>query len=178
MTEASFLALAPERVAGALNIEAKLRNTLLDGTPGIDLIRQIEGLNGIQQDRILVKVDQSMPQRVQAEIERSDGFFQVPPFANEVFHRGFPISFKQKVPFGSLQLSFAEKPEDDGLLRADIDIDLFTDIGHFGEVLRNIITQKETDPYNVYVQLFDQNIFPLYVLQADRFEGASVINRG
>jgi hypothetical protein len=99
-------------------------------------------------------------------MEQSDSFFDVPAFANEVFHQGFPVSFKQKVPFGSLQLSFAEKPDNDGLLRADIDIDLFTDIGHFGEVLRNIITRKETDPYTVYVQLFDQDIFPLYTLQA------------
>src|SRR5262249_55577733 len=156
--------MASERIAGALNIEAKLRNTLLNGTPGIELIRQIEGVDGIRQDRILAKVDQGMPQRVRAEIEESDSFFQVPPFANEVFHKGFPISFKQKVPFGSLQLSFAENPENDGLLKADIDIDLFTDIGHFGEVLRNIITKQETDPYTVYVQLFDQGIFPLYLL--------------
>lgn len=166
VTEAAFLALPPERIAGALNIEAKLRNTLLDGTPGIELIRQIESAEGIQQDRIRAKVDQTMPKRVRAEIEQSGSFSEVPAFANEVSHKGFPISFKQKVPFGSLQLSFARNPDNDGLLRADIDIDLFTDIGHFGEVLRNIITQKETDPYTVYVQLFDQGIFPIYVLQA------------
>ena len=166
VTEATFLALESERVAGALNIEAKLRNTLLDGTPGIELIRQIEGLDGIRQDRILARVDRTMPQRVRAEIEQFDTFSVVPAFANEVFHEGFPISFKQKVSFGSLQLSFAQNPGSDGLLRADIDIDLFTDIGHFGEVLRNIITQKETDPYTVYVELFDQGIFPLYILQA------------
>jgi len=48
---------------------------------------------------------------------------------------------------------------------SDVDIDLFTDIGHLGEVVRNRLTSVPTDPYTVYVQLFDQRIFPLYVMQ-------------
>jgi hypothetical protein len=66
--------------------------------------------------------------------------------------------------FCSLQLSFAKKAEND-LLAADIDIDLLTDIGHFGEVIRNKITKMKTDPFSVYVLLFDQGIRPLYTLK-------------
>jgi len=63
-----------------------------------------------------------------------------------------------------LQLSFAKKSEN-GLLAADIDIDLLTDIGHFGEVIKNKITKMKTDPFTVYGLLFDQGIRPLYTLK-------------
>lgn len=124
-----------------------------------------KGKEAIRQDRLYAWVDPGMPEQVRAEIEASHTFHELPEWANEMFHAGYPVSFKQRVPFGSLQLSFAERPETDGLLAADIDIDLFTDIGHFGEVLKNRITRQKTDPYTVYVQLFHQSIFPLYVLK-------------
>jgi hypothetical protein len=66
--------------------------------------------------------------------------------------------------FCSLQLSFAKAAEG-GVLAADIDIDLLTDIGHFGEVIKNKITKTKTDPFTIYVELFDQNILPLYTLK-------------
>jgi hypothetical protein len=74
------------------------------------------------------------------------------------------VSFKEKVAFCSLQLSFAKKAVN-GQLAADIDIDLLTDIGHFGEIIKNKITKTKTDPYNIYVLLFDQGIRPLYTLK-------------
>ena len=84
---------------------------------------------------------------------------------NELNHKVFPVSFKEKVAFASLQLSFARKAQA-GLLSADIDIDLLTDIGHFGEVIKNKITKLKTDPFTVYALLFDQGIRPLYTLRA------------
>jgi hypothetical protein len=83
---------------------------------------------------------------------------------NELNHKGFPVSFKEKVAFCSLQLSFAKKAQD-GLLSADIDIDLLTDIGHFGEVIKNKVTKLKTDPFTVYVLLFDRGVRPLYTLK-------------
>src|ERR671916_651939 len=83
---------------------------------------------------------------------------------NELNHKGFPVSFKEKVAFCSLQLSFAKKAQN-GILSADIDIDLLTDIGHFGEVIKNKITKMKTDPFTVYNLLFDQGIRPLYTLK-------------
>lgn len=163
--EADFQTIDPPCRAAALNIEAKLRNTMLRGSPAGERIGSIEGAGSLHPDRILAKVDPVLPELVRQETAAAQSFFQVPEWANEMFHRGFPFSFKERIPFGSLQLSFAENPVN-GLLDADIDIDLFTDIGHLGEVIRNKLTRQKTDPYTVYVQLFDQRIFPLYTLRA------------
>jgi len=169
--ELAFRKLPAERIAGALNIEAKLRQTTLAGVPAVQFIRRVggpdhEGKNALHQDRLYAWVDSAMPEKVRAEVAASGAFMELPEWGNEVFHAGYPLSFKQRLPFGSLQLSFAQSPGPDGLLAADIDIDLFTDIGHLGEVVRNKITRQKTDPYTVYVQLFDQKIFPLYSLHA------------
>jgi hypothetical protein len=64
----------------------------------------------------------------------------------------------------SWQLSFAKKGEN-SQLASDIDIDLLTDIGHFGEVIKNKITKMKTDPFTIYVLLFDQGVRPLYTLK-------------
>ncbi len=173
ITEAAFQALPPERIAGPLNIEAKLRNTRLVGTPAIERIFRIggpgvNGTEGLNQDRILAWMDPAMPGLVRQDIAQSapQVFMELLELENEVFHAGYPVSFKQRVPFGSLQLSFAKAPGDNNLLAADIDIDLFTDIGHFGEVIVNHVTKTKTDPFTVYRLLFDQGITPLYALSA------------
>ena len=83
---------------------------------------------------------------------------------NELNQKGFPLSFKEKVAFCSWQLSFAKKGEN-SQLASDIDIDLLTDIGHFGEVIKNKITKMKTDPFTIYVLLFDQGVRPLYTLK-------------
>ncbi len=169
--EDDFRALSPERIAGALNIEAKLRATPLAARPAIDFLARIgspedSGTDALRQDRILCWVDPAMAEAVRREIEQSDpkSFHELAEFENEIFHAGYPVSFKQRVPFASLQLSFAARPGDNNLLAADIDIDLYTDIGHFGEVLRNHLLRSRTDPYTVYRMLFDQGIEPLYTL--------------
>jgi len=123
----------------------------------------VDGLAGLKQDRLMCHMDPAIVAQVVADAAANDTFFKVPEWANERFHHGFPISYKERVPFGSLQLSFGVI--EGGLIAADVDIDLFTDIGHLGEVVRNRLTSVPTDPYTVYVQLFDQRIFPLYVMQ-------------
>jgi hypothetical protein len=168
ITEEMFLSLSPDkdkRIAGTLNLEAKLRSTILAGKAAVEFLKRIDGSSGLNQDRILVKVDPNMPASVRSEINTSRSFLELMEWENEIFHAGYPLSFKQRVPFGSLQLSFAKEPSGD-LLSADIDIDLYTDVGHFGEVIRNRVTKQKTDPFTVYVQLFDQRIFPLYLLKA------------
>jgi hypothetical protein len=161
--EAGFLALDDERKAGALNVEAKLRAATLQGAPAVEFVRKIDGVAGLKQDRVMCHMDPAVVGQVVAEVAANDSFFKVPEWANELFHQGYPISYKEKVPFGSLQLSFGAI--EGGLIAADVDIDLFTDIGHLGEVVRNQLTSLPTDPYTVYVQLFDQRVFPLYVMQ-------------
>lgn len=167
ISEHAFLNLDPDRdkrVAAALNVEAKLRNTMLGGKAAVEFISKVDP-GGLHPDRIKAQVDATLPVQLRNEIAQNHSFHELLEWENEIFHAGYPISFKQRVAFGSLQLSFAKEPSEN-LLAADIDIDLFTDVGHFGEVVRNHLTKQKTDPFTVYVQLFDQRIFPLYVLKA------------
>jgi hypothetical protein len=165
--EADFLGLAngdPKfgaiRMATLLNIEAKLRATSLKQGSAVDFIRSIDNLDSCERDRIKARVADNMPTNVRG----LKTFNELSEDLNELNHKGFPVSFKEKVAFCSLQLSFAKKGEN-GQLSSDIDIDLLTDIGHFGEVIKNKITKLKTDPFTVYVLLFDQGIRPLYTLK-------------
>jgi hypothetical protein len=165
--ESAFLGL-PEadkqfgqiRMASLLNIEAKLRATALKQGKAVESIRLIKDLDALERDRIKVSVADNMP----ANVRGLKTFTELNPDFNELNHKGFPISFKEKVAFCSLQLSFA-KTAQAGLLSADIDIDLLTDIGHFGEVIKNKVTKMKTDPFSMYVLLFDQGIRPLYTIK-------------
>ncbi|MDT5271249.1 MAG: hypothetical protein QOH49_3435 [Acidobacteriota bacterium] len=149
------------RMAAILNIEAKLRATALKQGEAVDFIRLIKNLDCCERDRIKVEVAADMP----GNVKGLKTFNELNEDLNELNHKGFPVSYKEKVAFCSLQLSFAKKAQA-GLLSADIDIDLLTDIGHFGEVIKNKITKLKTDPFTVYVLLFDQGIRPLYTLKA------------
>lgn len=148
------------RMAALLNIEAKLRATALRYGRAVDYVRLFRNLDCCERDRIKVEVASDMP----AQVKGLKTFNQLNEDLNELNHKGFPVSFKEKVAFCSLQLSFAKRPVD-GTLSADIDIDLLTDIGHFGEVIKNKVTKMKTDPFTVYNLLFDQGIRPLYTLK-------------
>lgn len=149
------------RLASILNIEAKLRATGLKHGKAVDYVRVIKNLDCCERDRVKAEVAADMP----AQVRGYKAFNELNDDLNELNHKGFPVSFKEKVAFASLQLSFAKKAQA-GLLSADIDIDLLTDIGHFGEVIKNKITKMKTDPFTVYTLLFDQGIRPLYTLKA------------
>lgn len=167
ITESVFKGLATsdkefglDRMASLLNIEAKLRATALKQGNAVEFIRGIQNLDCCERDRIKADVVDEMPGNVRG----LKTFSELNPDLNEMNHKGFPISFKQKIAFCSLQLSFSKVPKN-GLLSADIDIDLLTDIGHFAEVIRNKVTKLKTDPFTIYVLLFDQGIRPLYTLK-------------
>jgi hypothetical protein len=168
ISESDFLSLAKTdakfgqiRMAALLNIEAKLRATALKQGQAVDYVRAFKNLDSCERDRVKVDVAENMPSNVRG----LKTFSELNEDLNEMNHKGFPVSFKEKVAFCSLQLSFAKRAQN-GLLAADIDIDLLTDIGHFGEVIKNKITKMKTDPFTVYVLLFDQGIRPLYTLKA------------
>jgi len=167
ITEADFLGLAKGdtkfgaiRMATLLNIEAKLRATSLKQGNAVDFIRSIDNVNSLERDRLKAGVAENMPVNVRG----LKTFSELSEDLNELNHKGFPVSFKEKVAFCSLQLSFAKKGEN-SQLASDVDIDLLTDIGHFGEVIKNKITKMKTDPFTIYVLLFDQGIRPLYTLK-------------
>jgi hypothetical protein len=148
------------RLAALLNIEAKLRATPLKQGNAVDYIQRIRNVDCCERDRLKAEVADNM----RSNVRGLKTFTELNEDLNEMNHKGFPISFKEKVAFCSLQLSFAKKGEG-GMMAADIDIDLLTDIGHFGEVIKNKITKMKTDPFTVYGLLFDQGIRPLYTLK-------------
>lgn len=117
-------------MATLLNIEAKLRSTSLKQGNAVEFIRSIDNLDCCERDRLKARVAENMP----ANVRCLKTFSELNEDLNEMNHKGFPVSFKEKVAFCSLQLSFAKKGEN-GQLASDIDIDLLTDIGHFGEVI-------------------------------------------
>jgi hypothetical protein len=159
ITESDLLEeVEPERVACALNIEAKLRNTRVLETPAMEFVRAIEGLGGIRHDCIRAKVHKTMMDKLRIDTESGGSFEALPEKKG-----AFPISFKQRVPFGSLRLSFSEK-EDGELLEAEIDIHLWADLEHFGKYMRGVISRQTVDSFNVYRHLFDQRIFPHYLV--------------
>ncbi len=158
ITEKKFRSCKPEsRIAAALNIEAKTRSTVVGGKAIGDFLRSFKDVGSLCEDRIYADVD---PQLIK-HLDESKEFYRVPEWLNKRLHDGFPISFKQAVAFGSIQLSFAGDNGSD-TVSADIDIDLYYGLSHLGEYFRNIITQLKTDEFTVYVQLFHQEILPFY----------------
>jgi hypothetical protein len=88
-----------------LNIEAKLRATSLKQGNAVDFIRSIDNLDCCERDRIKANVAENMP----ANVRGLKIFNELNEDLNELNHKGFPVSFKEKVAFCSLQLSFAKK---------------------------------------------------------------------
>jgi hypothetical protein len=157
MTDASLADMEPERLACVLNIEAKLRNTRVTGIPAMEFVRGIEGAGGIGADRLHARLDRMLIEKLQAEA--AGGNFVALTGPRETF----PLSFKQRVPFGSLQLSFSESDNGE-LVDAEINIDLWPDIEPLGRFLRAVISRQAADSFTVYRHLFDQRIFPHYLV--------------
>jgi hypothetical protein len=151
-TEAALVDIEPERLASALNTEAKLRNTRVGGVPVMEFLRSIDGTKGIERDRIRCKLDNTILEKLEMDLQSEATFTSL---------QG--NTFKQKGPFGCLQLTFHGVANDD-LLDAEVQIDLWSDIAQFGTFLRNKIGEQKTDPLAVYRLLFDQRIFPHYVV--------------
>jgi hypothetical protein len=158
ITDAGLLEdIEPERVACALNIEAKLRNTRVMGTPAMEFVKGIQGVEGIGRDKLHVKVDKTIIEKLRLELEAGN-FLELPTGAGTG-----RTGFKQRIPFGSLQILFSEKTTGE-FLDAEVDIDLWAGIEPFGKFLRSVISRQIMDSFTVYRHLFDQRIFPHYLV--------------
>ncbi len=166
-----YLALEPPLKMALLNIEAKLRETLLDGTPVLDFVR---GVRLVEPDRVYLWV----------LAEAKNGVRRSPDFANAAGHGlradrpelpAHPHSSKHtRFEEGNLQLSFAEQVEDVAVpgeipascFSVDADIDLARGPGHAAEWLRNNVFERghKTDQRDVYGLLYPQGILPVYTL--------------
>jgi hypothetical protein len=167
---ATFAALgSPARMA-MLNVEAKLRETFVDGAPILSFVR---GVSHVAVDRVFLFFDAALKARMPRSIDFADapGHGAPPQYPELPAH---PNSWKHtRFAEGNVQLSFAAEPmalprgDATGLVHsADVDIDLGRGIAHAAEWLDNNVIRRghKTDQSLVYGLLFAQGILPLYTL--------------
>jgi hypothetical protein len=151
-----------------LNVEAKLRETSVDGSPLISFVR---GVSHVAVDRVFVLFDPELKSRM----PRSGDFAGAPGHAapKRLAHLpNHPDSWKHvRFSEGNIQLSFSKEAAPIGgvssmVHSADVDIDLGRGLAHAKEWLENNVFKPghKTNQALVYAQLYAQGILPRYTL--------------
>jgi hypothetical protein len=153
-----------------LNIEAKLRETIIDGVPLISFVRAVRH---VAVDRLFLLFDSALKPRMQRAIE----FAGAPGHDAPDEPAGLPDhpdSWKHtRFAEGNVQLSFSADavpfPGGGGsalVHSADVDIDLGRGLAHAKEWLENNVFKPghKTNQALVYAQLYAQGILPQYTL--------------
>lgn len=152
-----------------LNLDAKLRETILGGVSALSFV---EGVGGVKADRIYVFTRPELKQlvKVSADFATAPGHKAIPT-GTLVPLPGHPQSWKHRsFGAGNLQLSFSAEtiplPQDKTrqVFSVDADIDLEQGLNHVGEWLQNKFSSKKTNQTLVYALLFSQGITPAYTL--------------
>jgi hypothetical protein len=140
--KAEWDALSDEQKAGLLNIYAKLQNVVVDGEP---VVKSVESVSTIRPERIYTVVRADLMDRV----SRDKGTFHEACPLLHTGERGWKMinSYKTKDPMGNLELTFAR--DAGGRLVTDIDIDNHLGFLHGFDVIKHVVTGKETDPYEI-----------------------------
>ena len=165
-----------------LNIEAKLRESLIDGAPLLSFVR---GVYHVAVDRVFLFFDAALKGRMPRAVE----------FANAAGHGApegldlpsHPDSWKHtRYAEGNAQLSFSREAAP---LRgydvhtlvhsADVDIDLGRGLAHAKEWLENHVFKPghKTNQALVYGLLYAQGILPRYTLDPVRATTRAVVPR-
>jgi hypothetical protein len=153
-----------------LNIEAKLRETIIDGAPLISFVRSVRHA---AVDRVFLLFDAALKPRM----DRAVDFAGAPGHGAPKEPAGLPDhpdSWKHtRFAEGNVQLSFSAEATplaggDGGVLvhSADVDIDLGRGVAHAREWLENHVFKPghKTNQALVYGQLYAQGILPQYTL--------------
>jgi hypothetical protein len=153
-----------------LNIEAKLRETVIDGAPLMSFVR---GIRHVAVDRVFLLFDSALKPRMLRAIE----FAGAPGHGAPTEPQGLPDhpdSWKHtRYAEGNVQLSFSVDavPLAGGgatslVHSADVDIDLGRGLAHATEWLENHVFKPghKTNQALVYAQLYAQGILPQYTL--------------
>jgi hypothetical protein len=153
-----------------LNIEAKLRETLIDGTPLMSFVR---GVRHVAVDRVFLLLDAALKARMPRAIEFAGApghgtpgaFPDLPPHPDSWKHTRFAegnvqLSFSKDV----VPLAGASTP----VHSADVDLDLGRGLAHAREWLVNNVFKPghKTNQAIVYGLLYAQGIIPRYTLDA------------
>ena len=168
---ASFQSLDVAAKMAFLNIEAKLRETVIDGAPLMSFVR---GVRHAAVDRVFVLFDPGLKARMPraAEFGGAPGHRAPAAFPDLPDH---PDSWKhRRFAEGNIQLCFSEDAAPwhgaggtPSLVHsADVDIDLGKGLAHAHEWLVNNVFRPghKTNQALVYAMLFAQNILPRYTL--------------
>lgn len=151
-----------------LNVEAKLRETSIDGSP---LMSFVKGVTHVAVDRVFLLFDPELKSRM----PRAGDFAGAPGHAapKRLPHLpDHPDSWKHvRFSEGNIQLSFSKDAEPIGSVpskvhSADVDIDLGRGLAHAKEWLENNVFKPghKTNQALVYAQLYAQGIIPRYML--------------
>jgi hypothetical protein len=180
--DATFRALDVAAKMAFLNIEAKLRETVLDGAPLLGFVR---GVRHVAVDRAFLFFDA----RLKARMPRASDFAAAPghPAPGKLADLpGHPDSWKHtRFAEGNVQLSFSRdamplRGDSTSMVHsADVDIDLGRGLAHAKEWLVNNVFKPghKTDQALVYGLLYAQGILPRYVLDPAAGTTARAITR-
>jgi hypothetical protein len=168
-----FEALDVAAQMALLNIEAKLRESILDGAPLLSFVR---GVRHVAVDRMFVFFDAALKGRMPRSAEfadaaghgRPDGLPELPAHPDSWKHTRFAE--------GNVQLSFSREATPlSGTAQtlvhsADVDIDLGRGLAHVKEWLENNVFKPghKTNQALVYALLYAQGILPRYTLDPAR----------
>jgi hypothetical protein len=157
-----YRALDDPRKAGLLNVYTKMKTTVFEN--GRDAFFYVSSFTRIRAQRFFAKVRKELRDEVKNSTATNlfhevSGALHTPP-------PGFTSadSFKTRERYGNLQLSFFSRPETLEFM-IDADIDDAQGIEHVFQVIRPILTGKNTNPYDVHeILLGYQKIDPMYRL--------------
>ena len=165
-----FQALDVAAKMAFLNVEAKLRETVIDGAPLMSFVR---GIRHVAVDRLFLLFDSGLKPRMARAID----FAGAPGHDAPKEPAGLPDhpdSWKHtRFAEGNIQLSFSADaaPLPGGgaaalVHSADVDIDLGRGLAHAKEWLENNVFRPghKTNQALVYAQLYAQGILPHYTL--------------
>ena len=168
ITAEAFQELADPAKMAFLNIEAKLRETSIGGSPLISFVR---GVTHVAVDRVFLHFDPELKARMPRATDFADAPGHAAPkrFPNIPDH---PDSWKHvRFAEGNIQLSFSKDAApangaSSPVHSADVDIDLGRGLAHAREWLENNVFRPghKTNQALVYAQLYAQGIIPRYAL--------------
>jgi hypothetical protein len=148
--------------AGLLNLFTKMSNVPVDGGSAW---AQVDDLYRIRGDRLFANVRLSFRDGIKRAVtsgifEGVDGSLHTPP-------PGFipAKSFKTRDSFGNLQLTFFSSSTVPLTFKVDADIDDAAGIGHAFQVIDHIVTNTDTNPYDIHqILTLHQGMAPPYDL--------------